>query len=400
MTAPPEAHLSAPLRRGLTRRRFLGGVLGLGSAAAFAACSTPGLEKFSVDARAAKDRSSTQKLVNWSNWPEYLDVNDKTQRHPSLDQFKKQTGITVHYVEDVTDNDVIFAKLKPALESGRDTGRDMVIVTDWMVERLIRLTWVQPLDHGNIPNLKNLEPSLKDVSFDPGRKLSVPWQSGFTGVAYNPKATDGVKVTSVDQLLHDKRLRGRVTLLTEMRDTVGLTMLAMGSDPSKFEEHEFYDAIDVLREAKAAGQIQGFTGNEYGQGLAAGDIAACMAWAGDVVQLRADNPKLGYTLPETGHMLWSDNFTIPNQAAHKTNAEKLIDFYYRPDIAAEVEDYVNYISPVVGAKQILLKEDPEIAENPLIFPDDKVRAKSHVFQAVTAQQDTEFNRAFQALIGG
>jgi spermidine/putrescine transport system substrate-binding protein len=396
----PDSAPSAPLLRGLTRRRFLGGVLGLGSAAALSACSTPGLEKYGLDARAATDLSSGQKVVNWSNWPEYVDVNDKTQRHPSLDQFKKATGLTVRYTEDVTDNDVIFAKLKPALAAGRDTGRDLVVVTDWMIERMIRLTWAQEIDHGNIPNLKNLEPTLLNVSFDKGRKFSIPWQSGFTGVAYNPKATDGVKVTSVDQLLHDKRLKGKVTLLTELRDTVGLTMLAMGKDPSDFQESEFYDAIDVLRDAKAAGQIQGFTGNEYGQGLAAGDIAACMAWTGDVVQLQADNPHLGYVLPKAGHMLWSDNFFIPNQAAHKTNAEKLINWYYQPKIAAEVEDYVNYIPTVVGVQDILVKEDPDVAKNPLIFPDAKVRSTSHVFQGVSAQQDTEFNRAFQALIGG
>jgi spermidine/putrescine transport system substrate-binding protein len=395
-----EVPLSAPMRRGLTRRRFLGGALGLGSAALLGACSTPGLTKFALDARAAEDMSAKRHVCNWSNWPEYLDVDDKTQRHPSLDLFKKATGITVRYTEDVTDNDVIFAKLKPALQAGRDTGRDLVVVTDWMIERMIRLTWAQELDHANIPNLKNLEPTLLNVTFDPGRKFSVPWQSGFTGVAYNPKATDGRKVESVDQLLHDKALRGKVTLLTELRDTVGLTMLAMGKDPAHFVDADFYAAIDELQKAKSSGQIQGFTGNEYGQGLAAGDIAACMAWTGDVVQLQADNPHLGYVLPDTGHMLWSDNFFIPNQAAHKRNAERLINFYYRPDIAAMAEDYINYIPTVVGVQKVLVKDDPDVANNPLIFPDEKVRSKSHVFQGVTAEQDTEYNRAFQALIGG
>lgn len=400
MTEPAQPPVSPALQRGLTRRRFLGGVLGAGSMAMLAGCSTPGLTKYAVGARAGTDYSDQEKICNWSNWPEYLDVDDKTQRHPSLDAFKKATGIDVRYTEDVVDNDIIFAKLKPALDAGADTGRDVVVVTDWMVERMIRLTWAQEIDHANVPNLKNLEPSLREVTFDPGRKFSVPWQSGFTGVAYNPAATGGRKVESVDQLLHDKALRGKVTLLTEMRDTVGLTLLAIGKDPATFSDADFYKAMDVLHEAKAAGQIQGFTGNEYGQGLAAGDIAACMAWTGDVVQLRADNPDLGYVLPPTGHMLWSDNFFIPNRARHKKNAERMINFYYDPEIAAMVEDYVNYIPTVVGTKEILVKEDPEVAKNPLIFPDDKIRSQSHVFRGVTAEKDTEYNRAFQALIGG
>jgi spermidine/putrescine transport system substrate-binding protein len=394
---------SAPFVRGLLSRRTLLSTVGAaGVASVIASCGTKGTAtKVNPSEQAAdEDRSDTDKTVIWSNWPEYIDVDDKTQAHPTLDKFKQQTGITPTYTEDYNDNDEFFAKVKPQLQANQDTGRDVWCSTDWMVARFIRLNWVQKLDHANMPNVDaNLQDSLKNVPFDKGRVYSVPWQSGFTGIAYNPKATGGKKIESVDQLLSDPALKGKVTLLTEMRDTVGLVMLSLGKDPENFTDADFDAAITVMKDAKDRGQLRGFTGNDYGKPLAAGDIAACFAWTGDVVQLQADNPALAYVLPQTGHMLWSDNFVIPNKAQHKKNAEKLINFYYQPEIMAEVEDYVNYISPVVGADKVLEKTDPAVAKNPLIFPNAEVLGRSHGFMALTEEQETKYNQAFQSLIG-
>lgn len=391
------AQLPAHWVRGLTRRRVLGGGLAAAGAAVLSACGTKGTRR---KPEAAPDRSDITHLVNWSNWPEYIDVDDETQQRPSLNQFTKETGIKVNYYEDVNDNDEFYAKIGPFLSKGVDCGRDTFCLTDWMAARLIRFGWVQPLDNANIPNRKNLDPSLEHVTWDDGRQYSLPWQSGFTGIAYNPASTKGDKVESIDQLLTDPALRGKVTLLTEMRDTVGLVMLSMGIDPSSFTDDDFDATIAKLQESVDAGQIAGFTGNDYTKGLASGDIAACIAWTGDVVQLKADNPDLGYVLPSTGHMAWSDNFLIPNLAQQKTNAEKLINFYYQPPIAAQVADYVNYISPVVGAKELLVKEDPDVANNPLIFPSQEVRDQSFIFRGLTTAEETAYNDAFQALIGG
>jgi spermidine/putrescine transport system substrate-binding protein len=394
---------SAPFVRGLLSRRTLLSTVGAaGVASVIASCGTKGTAtKVNPSEQAAdEDRSDTDKTVIWSNWPEYIDVDDKTQAHPTLDKFKQQTGITPTYTEDYNDNDEFFAKVKPQLQANQDTGRDVWCSTDWMVARFIRLNWVQKLDHANLPNVDaNLQDSLKNVPFDKGRVYSVPWQSGFTGIAYNPKATGGKKIESVDQLLTDPALKGKVTLLTEMRDTVGLVMLALGKDPEQFTDADFDAAIAEMQKAKDAGQLRGFTGNDYGKPLASGDIAACFAWTGDVVQLQADNPALAYVLPQTGHMLWSDNFVIPNKAQHKKNAEALINFYYQPEIMAEVEDYVNYIAPVKGAQEALLKSDPDIAKNPLIFPNAEVLGRSHGFMALTEEQETKYNQAFQSLIG-
>ena len=403
MSEQHPTELTPALAHGLvSRRTLLHGAGGAAVVAGLAACGTAGTatKKTSATDQAGKDLSASEKVVNWSNWPEYIDVDDKTQKRPTLDDFTKATGIKVNYTEDYNDNDEFFAKVKPQLAGGQDTGRDVWCSTDWMVARLIRLNWVQKLDQANIPNAKNVTPSLKDVEFDKGRLYSLPWQSGFTGIAYNPKATGGKKVTSIDQLLTDPALKGKVTLLTEMRDTVGLTMLAMGKDPASFTDDDFSAALAKLQKAKDAGQLKGFTGNEYGKGLASGDIAACLAWTGDVVQLQADNPALGYALPDTGFMLWSDNFVIPNKAKHKANAEKLINYYYDPTVMATVEDYVNYIAPVVGAREELQKTDKAVADNQLIFPSADTLKNSHVFRGLTAAEETKYNQAFQALVGG
>jgi len=393
--------LTLPLLRGTLSRRTLfrgAGAVALGGLVA--ACGTKAQTPKASEERAAEDLSDKEKEVNWSNWPEYIDVDDASGKHPTLEAFTAATGITVNYNEDYNDNDEFFAKVQPQLSGGQDTGRDVWCSTDWLVARLIRLGWVQELDKGNLPNVeKNLEDSLADVQFDPGRKFSIPWQSGFTGIGYNPDATDGKKVESIDQLLTDPKLKGRVTMLTEMRDTVGMVLLALGKDPANFTDADLDEAIGELQKARDAGQFKGFTGNEYTSGLASGEISACLAWTGDVVQLKADNPKLGYALPSTGHMIWSDNFLIPNKAKHKKNAEALIDFYYDPEVFADVAAWVNYIPPVKGTREALTADDPETADNTLIFPDEEVRGRSHVFRGLTEDEEKSYNEKFQSLIG-
>jgi spermidine/putrescine transport system substrate-binding protein len=391
-------------RAALSRRSAFAGLAGVAATGLLAACGSPGRNasasgSASPTPKAAADKSATEKVVNWSNWPEYIDVDSKGN-HPSIDAFTKSTGIKVKYNEDYNDNDEFFAKVRPLLEAGQDTGRDTWVSTDWMVARLIRLGYVLPLEYANIPNLTNLEPSLKDAPFDPGRVYSLPWQIGFVGIAYNPKATGGRKVTSVDQLLHDPALKGKVSMLTEMRDTVGLVLIEQGKNLGTVTAEDFTAALAVIQAAKDAGQIKGFTGNEYTKPLASGDTAACVAWTGDVVQLRADNPELGYSLGEKGIPMFSDNFVIPNLAQHKTNAEKLINHYYDPTVMAGVTDYVNYISPVAGAKAILLKNDPSVANNELIFPSQEVLAKTQTFRGLSAEEETSFNRQFQAVVTG
>jgi spermidine/putrescine transport system substrate-binding protein len=392
----------AALARGLvSRRTALLGMAGL-SVAALSACGSEGTGGGdATDGAPAtqEDLSDSEKVVNWSNWPEYIDVDDAGNR-PSLDAFTAATGIAVNYTEDYNDNDEFYAKVRPLLEAGQDTGRDVWCSTDWMVSRLIRQGYVQELDYANIPNGENLVESLSDVEFDQGRRFSLPWQSGFAGIAYNPAATGGRAIESVDQLFNDPAIAGRVTLLTEMRDTVGLVLMELGKSLENFTAEDFDEAIAYIQDAKDRGQLQGFTGNEYTQPLASGDIAACIAWTGDVVQLQFDNPDLGYALPEKGFTLWSDNFVIPAMAKHKKNAELLINHYFDPQVMAEVAAWVNYIPPVQGTTEALVALDPELAENELIVPTDEVLSRAQVFRGLTDEEETDFTAKYQAIVVG
>jgi spermidine/putrescine transport system substrate-binding protein len=398
-----DIELLAQLRGAISRRRFVAGGAGVAATLALAACGTKGTAGTTGGATpaasSAPDRSDTEKVVNWSNWPLYLDVDDKTGKHPTLEAFTAETGITVNYTEDVNDPDEFFAKLYPQLSAGQDTGRDVFCVPDFLIARFLRLGTLQELDKANIPNAVNLVEALQDVPFDPGRVYSLPWQSGFTGIAYNPKATGGRKVETIDQLLTDPAIKGKVRLFSDMRETIGLVLMAQGKSAEDFTDDDFDAAVAAVQDAADSGQLAGFGGNDYGKPLSSGDIAACMAYTGDIVQLRADSPHIGYALPPTGHNYWSDNFGIPALAQHKKNAEKLIDYYYRPEVAAEVAAYVNYISPVKGAGDELRKIDPELADNPLIFPSDEVMANGQVFMALTAEQERKYTSAFQAVVG-
>jgi len=401
----PSAFQAAWARGLVTRRTAMAGMAGACGLAALAACGSAGKSSTAGATsknlvKAAPDMSATEKLVNWSNWPSYMDVDAKTKRHPTLDAFTQKSGIRVSYTEDYNDNNEFYAKVRPLLAAGKDTGRDLWASTDWMAARMIRQNYIQKLDLANIPNHRNVEDALLNVTWDKGRLYSLPWQSGLSGIAWNPRSTGGKKVESMDQLLTDPKLRGKVTLLTEMPDTIGLVLLELGKDPASFTEADFDAACAEIQKAKDAGQIKGFTGNDYTKPLASGDTAACVAWSGDVVQLKADNPSLGFALPQKGFMIWSDNLLIPNLAKHKKNAERLINYYYDPAVMAQVVAYVNYVSPVRGTKAVLLESDPAVAANQLILPTAETLSRSHIFRGLTAAEETKFNRTFEQIVTG
>jgi spermidine/putrescine transport system substrate-binding protein len=262
---------------------------------------------------------------------------------------------------------------------------------------MIELGWLQKLDKSALPNIKNLQPTLQHPDWDQNRDYSLPWQSGMTGIGYDPKLVGG-DVTSLKELLTSPKLKGKVTMLTEMADSVGATMLMNGDDPSHVTDATFNRAIDTLKKAVSSGQIRQFTGNDYAPLLAKGDIHACLAWSGDMVQLQADHPGLKWVLPDTGGMIWTDQMLIP-KGGNAYAASVLMNWFYRPQIAAEVEDYVNYICPVVGADKVLEKSDPSIAKNPLIFPTKAMLANTHQFDS-KALNNQKYKKAFQALIAG
>jgi len=332
-------------------------------------------------------------VLNFSNWELYIDIDKPT----TLEKFTLETGIKVNYFEDINDNGEYFAKVQGPLSQGQGIGRDIFVFTDnsRFPGLLVNEGWVQKLDKDLIPNMSNLVDAQASPPFDPNREYSLPWQSGMTGIAWNEDLTG--PVTTVQQLLEDTNLKGKITMLKEMADSVGLVMLQNGDDPSSVTDESFNRAIDTVQAAVDSGQIRKFTGNDYSQPLANGDLAAAVAWSGDVVQLLADNPKLKWAIPEAGGMIWTDNMLIPTGGSVAT-ASTYMNFVYDPAIAAQIAAYVNYVTPVKGAKEELEKTDPETARNTLIFPDDQTLSQVNQFDSEALDND-EYITLWQGVLG-
>jgi spermidine/putrescine transport system substrate-binding protein len=363
------------------------------AAVAGAAVSVPGFLSALAEAAGPK----LGKSLTISNWPLYIDIDEKTKRRPTIDQFQKRYGVKVNYIEDINDNATFFGKIQAQLARGQSTGRDIVVMTDNSPypSLMIQKGWVEKLDKSVLPNLENLQDTLRHPAWDPNRTYSLPWQSGLTGIGYNAKRTR--PITTVDQLLTDKQLHGKVTLLTEMADSVGLVMLANGDDPGRVTDASFDRALKKIEKAVKAGQIRQFTGNDYSGLMAKGDVWAAFVWSGDMVQLQADNKSLKFNLPKTGGMIWTDNMLIPKKG-DRTTASVFMNFVYDPKIAAQIEDYVNYICPVKGADKVLLKSDPAVAKDPLIFPTKAMLAKVHQFDP-KALVNPDYKTKWQRLLG-
>ena len=368
----------------ISRRHMLlgtAGTIGAASALSLTACAPSG------------------DSIVWANWAAYMD-EDEDGNYPTLDRFEDESGLRVSYQIDVDDNNTYYAKVKDQLALGQDIGADTVCLTDWMVARLIRFGYVQELDKAGIPNWKNLLPSLQDPGFDPGRTFSLPWQGGFAGLCWNKELfPKGLKNVSD---LWDPELKGRVGVLSEMRDTIGLILAEQGVDiSSDFTSAQFEAAIDVFKKQVDSGQIRNIKGNSYLEDLKNGDTVAAIVWSGDVTVINAEaGDKWEFIIPEAGGTLWNDNFVIPIGTKKQKDVEKLIDYYYQPDVAAEVAAWVNYITPVVGAQAEAEKIDPALAENQLIFPSDETLAQVKVFRALSADEEQSYGDLFQSVLLG
>ncbi|MER5867625.1 spermidine/putrescine ABC transporter substrate-binding protein [Kitasatospora sp. NPDC002040] len=379
-----------------TRRALLGTASLLG----LSACGIPAAY-VPEERRAAADRSERDKTLNFSNWTQYIDTDDKGGR-PTLDAFTEDAGIEVTYTEDINDNDEFFGKISPVLAQGGDPGRDLMVVSDWMAGRYVALGWVQQFDAENLPNVaKYLDPQLASPAFDPGRRHSVPWQSGITGIAYNRKALGREIRSTADLWAPD--LKGRVTLFAGMDEALGLLMLAQGADIAKFTADDAEKAMAQVQKLVDTRHIRRFTGNDYTSDLASGAAIACQAYSGDAIQLKAENPDIEFVVPEEGGELWAESLMVPNRAAHKQNAELLIDYYYRPEVAAELAAAVQYICPVPAARDVLAgssdAETAALAEEPLMFPTDEMRARLHSMRDVTAAERPDFHRIWGKVAG-
>ncbi|HXR59738.1 MAG TPA: spermidine/putrescine ABC transporter substrate-binding protein [Solirubrobacterales bacterium] len=329
--------------------------------------------------------------VTISNWPLYIDKQ-------TVPDFEKETGVKVKYIEDVNANEEFFAKMDPLLKQGESGGRSLFVVTDWMVAKMKDLGYLQKLDKSALPNFEqNLVSNLREPSFDPNREYSAPWQSGMTGIIVRKDLAPDVK--SICDLF-DPQYKGKVEMLNELRDTVPLVMKCLGIDPTGASEEDWMKAIDKIGAASESGQIRRFTGNDYAADLTSGNAVAVIGWSGDAVQLQADNPEIEWRMPTEGCILWSDNMVIPVGAPNPTAAEAFMDYVYDPENQAQIEAYVNYVSPVENVKPILLEEEPEIAKNQLIFPSNSFTKNCSIQPSPSEEEAQNLNRAFNAVLNG
>jgi len=380
----------------LSRRSFLAGAGGSAVALGRPACTT--------DSKlvAAEDISATDKTLDWSNWPFYIDEDDDGN-YPTLDRFQEQTGIAVNYMVDYDDNNTYYAKVRDQLQLGQDIGADIVVPTEWMAARWGQMGFVQELNEANVPNKVNVVDSLANPDWDPGRKKSLPWQGGFAGLAYN---VDKVGEIRTVEDLWAPELKGRVVVLSEMRDTIGILMMANGVDiSSDWGANEFNKALDVLREQVEAGQIRNVRGNSYTEDLVNEDALVAIGWSGDITLINYENgyddgEKWKFVFPESGATIWNDTMVVPIGSPRKANAEALMNYYYQPEVAAEVAAWVNYVTPVKGAYEAAMDIDPDLAENKLIFPDAATLAQAKAFRTLSSDEDNEFQAAFQAIALG
>ena len=400
MKPMPEDPRIAQLVKMMSRRRVLqyGGLAGAGAVVAACGGGIGGPSKSPSAAPTVEDVSDTEKILNWSTWIDYIDI-DAAGHRPTLERFEKESGVHVNYNEDYNDNNEFYAKVRAQLESGQSIGRDIVTPTDWMANLWIRKGYADRINLANVPNHANIGATWMGVSFDPQRAFTMPWQSGFAGLGWNKKAllkaTGKTEIKSLDDLW-DPKLKGRVTILSEMRDSVGVTLMAMGKRSDNFTEADFDDAIALLQSKVDDGTIRQVTGNDYKTAMASGEVIAAIAWSGDMLN---DPSTYGFNIPESGGTLWTDNMLIPVQAAHKKNAEAWMNFYYQPDVAATVAAYVNYISPVAGAQEAMAKVDPAQANNPAIFPDQATLSRVQVFMPLNDTQQSSFESKFAVLSG-
>ncbi len=377
----------------IDRRQFLkrvgaGGVLMLGGPALLAACGG------GTAGTTGPDGGGNELFVD--NWIEYIDIDDDGN-YPTIERFTEETGIAVTYTEGVNSNEDWFGKYQPQLGAGQPIGIDVTVLTDYMAARMIRLGYVETLDHANIPNMSNLAAALQSPDFDPNRDYSLPWQSGFTGIGYDIELT-GREITSLEDLL-DPAFAGRVGLLEGYNDTVPLFLLMDGKDPATASVEDYVAAAGRIGEAVSSGQVRQVYGNDYLDALLAGDLAVALAWSGDIVANQESVPSLRWAFPQEGFMIWNDNMLVPKGAANKANAEAWMNHYYDPEIAAELAAYIWYVSPVTGAREAVVAIDPALAEEPLIFPTADLLTNSHIVRAFSEEDEAIVNEAVAEAAG-
>jgi len=404
----PADYLRGLLSPRISRRQalHLGGLSAM--AATLAACGVKGAKKgpsSSAAADAAKTFWAAQKktgTLDFANWPLYIDVSDKNKNdHPSIDLFTQQTGIKVKYSEVIQDDPSFFGKIQPQLAAGQNIGYDIIVITNGTyLDKLMQLGYLQALDQKLMTNFKaNASPLVKSPSYDKGNTYTMAWQSGMTGIGYDPKKV-GKEITSWQDLL-DPKLKGKVGMFADNQDLPNAALLAVGVNSEKSTEADWHKAADWLKSGRS--NVRKYYEQGYADALSKGDIWASMAWSGDIFQLNANGSHLKFVVPKEGAVLWTDNMCIPKGAKHPFDAMTYMDFVYKPEIAAMLAEYVNYITPVPGAQAVIEQDAAKdsslkgLATSPLIFPNSEDFSRLHRYRVLTPAEERTWNSTFQPI---
>ncbi len=405
--------LDAALLRGLTqarvsRRQALKGAVavaaGAGVASALSACGVGGTRDTGWSPGFAwKDWWAQQRkagVLDWANWPLYIDTSHG--KHPSLELFTQQTGIAVDYKPVIQDNPTFFAQISPTLQAKQSIGYDLVVITDgWELTQLIANRWLIPLDHSRLPNFKRYAASsVKNTAYDPGNRYTAAWQSGLTGIGYDPRRT-GREITSIRDLF-DPAFKGKVGMMSDDTEFSSAAMLALGIDPAKSTPADWRRAAELLTKQRDSGIVRQYYDQGYIKALEDGDTWISQAWSGDVFQANNEGfPELKFVVPKEGAMVWHDNCMIPLHAQHPVDALEWINFYYQPNVQAMIEDWVNYICPVPGAKRVIKTklEDPAVADSSLVFPPASLTRQLRAYYAYQGIDDhQEWTSIFDPIV--
>ncbi|MDA4107848.1 polyamine ABC transporter substrate-binding protein [Mycolicibacterium holsaticum] len=375
-----------------SRRRFIGG----GAAAAAAMVLGPSfLAACGSDSGTSETTSHTGGpaggTLRISNWPLYM-------ADGFIAAFQDASGITVDYKEDFNDNEEWFAKVKEPLSRKQDIGADLVVPTAFMTVQIRNLNWLNDFTEGAIPNKKNLRPDMLNAQMDPGRKFSAPYMTGMVGLAYNRAAT-GRDITTLDDLW-DPKFKGQVSLLSDVQDGLGMIMLGQGGDPGAPTTESVQKAVDVVRDQKDKGQIRRFTGNDYAEDLAAGNVVIAQAYSGDVVQLQADDPDLQFVVPESGGTDFVDNMVIPYTTKNQPAAEAWIDYVYERPNYAKLIAFTQFVPVLSDMTDELNTIDPGLAKNQLINPPKAIIDRITAWAPLADEQKQEYAAMYAAVTGG
>ncbi|MCW2858580.1 MAG: extracellular solute-binding protein family 1 [Actinoallomurus sp.] len=345
--------------------------------------------------------------LNFANWTLYMD-----KARTPLKDFTQQTGVTVTYREVITDDPQWFGKISPQLQAGQSIGYDLMVITNGVeLTKLVELGYLVPLDHSQMPNFaKNAGAAYKKESFDPGNVYSVPYATGLTGIAYDPRKT-GREITSI-QDLWDPKFKGKVGMMSDAQEIGNFGMLALGIDPEKSTPEDWTKAGAKLQEQKDKGIVRKYYENDYIDALTRGDVWLTMAWSGDIFQQNlSEGSHLKFVIPQEGATIWTDNMMIPKTAENPVDALMMMDFFYRPEIAANLAEYINYVTPVPAAKDVITAQAASatgskkttleaVANSPLVFPSDADYAKLRHYRSLTSATEKEYNAVFQHITAG